>query len=197
MNKYFISTWKRFLKSISYRIEKIHLKFNTRGIVLKYILKNIIFLFLHLYLKYGKLFFYRSPRARDVALLFFLQSVNRSEISGQGIRDLSSVTEYVPYPRTRFKDDNPTRTAVDLNWIRSRKRKRGRGPPLFFPPTVHIFPRLSLRACPYVSYFENRMITRLRSRFPALPAPASVKSKVNIYYRERFPWRHSSVAVLA
>lgn len=38
------------------------------------------------------------------------------------------------------------------------------------------------------SYFENRMITRLRSRVLPLPAARSAsESKVNIYYRRRVP----------
>lgn len=138
--------------------------------------------YIHIYLRHvWKIVFPPSFACkRRVALLFsFLPSVNRSEIRDKGpvIRD-----EVRPVSKARLKDDNPTRTAVGLNWIRSRRR-RGEEGGLLLPPPL---PRLSLRSCPYVSYFENRMITRLRSRHPALPAPASVKSKVNIYYRERF-----------
>lgn len=68
-------------------------------------------------------------------------------------RDLSSVTKYVPsFKVLSLKVDNPLQTGFDRKSCFS----------LTFATFLVLLP-----ARPYAFYFENRMITRLRYRFPA------------------------------
>lgn len=134
------------------------------------------------------------PSTDLVFRAIFLPPISRSEISDQGIRDPVIRDGVRPVPRLASRTITLRELESAQDWIRSREREREEEIKSKLPfslISLHLsssfFPIPSLCA----SYFVNRMITRLRSRaLPALPAPAPLESKVNIYYREKFLRRH-------
>lgn len=108
-------------------------------------------------------------RAREIVAPFLrhLLAVGKQEQDKQP-RDKGPVIRdgVRPVPRLASR----TITLRELESVQTGTRsgesreKRGRESVSF---SLYIFLRPFLGSCPYVSYFKNRMITRLRSKFPA------------------------------
>lgn len=138
--------------------------------ILEYI-ENISFIF-YIFSRLcssGKLLsdFVRRSRSRARFLRYLLVVGKREQYKGPVIRD-----EVRPVPRLAsrtitLRELESLRTGLPIEG-RERERARKTTASLFPFPHLSLFSRSSLRwSLRWSSYFENRMITRLRSRFPA------------------------------
>lgn len=102
-----------------------------------------------------------GSRAQEIvtSFLYYLLAVGKQKQDKQP-RDKGPVIRdgVRPVPRLASR----TITLRELESAQTRSREQGRRE----ERTLFLL-RPFLGSCPYASYFENRMITRLRSRFPA------------------------------